>query len=397
MKRFLITSHIVYALIGIAMTMLGPLLPILTQRWHLGDRQAGGLFLAQFFGGFTGAILSTRLAKSYSLHLITRAGLLLTALGCLGLATPWSIVAISGIALYGFGMGLCTPSITAAVSEAAPDRRASILNLLNFAWALGAIAAPILILAALQRTSFQVPGMLVAFAGVLTISAFVIPKVSVSSFSVQSGSAKLPAGMMKLIVACGAFIFIYVGIENGVAGWLPTLATRVHGFGLRRGALLQDTFWTTFLLGRFCAPVFLEWIGDRLLLTLSISVASAATVAMLLLGTPVGLFISVAGVGAGCAAIFPTAIAMLSQRLSVQSGSRLGFMFASAGLGAAALPFCIGSLSAASQNLRLGMSLLVVAEAGLFATHFLMSHYVAASDKSDVVTKAPMANRAAAG
>jgi MFS family permease len=115
---------------------------------------------------------------------------------------------------------------------------------------------------------------------------------------------------------------------------------------------------------------------------------------MLLLNAPAALFISVAGVGAGCAAIFPTAIAMLSQRLSGQSGSRLGFMFASAGLGAAALPFCIGSLSAASHSLRTGMALLIVAEGGLFAAHFLMSHYVAQTDLASRV-ESTIASRAA--
>ena len=48
MKRFLFTAHAVFALIGIANTMLGPLLPLLAQRWHLGDSQAGALFIAHF-------------------------------------------------------------------------------------------------------------------------------------------------------------------------------------------------------------------------------------------------------------------------------------------------------------------------------------------------------------
>ena len=64
------------------------------------------------------------------------------AAGVLGLATPWQGVATAGIAIYGVGLGFVTPSITAIVSEAFPQRRAATLNLLNFSWALGAITAP---------------------------------------------------------------------------------------------------------------------------------------------------------------------------------------------------------------------------------------------------------------
>ncbi len=377
MKRFLITAHAVFALIGIATTMLGPLLPILSQRWNLADRESGGLFLAQFVGGFAGAIASTLIARRFSLHIIARSGVLLTAAGILGLATSSRLVATVGIAVYGIGLGLCTPSITAAVSEAAPDRRASMLNLLNFAWALGAITAPNLILAALRHTSVQVPGMLVAYAVVLTASAFLIPRIEVSSFREEKSTSKLPASTWRLIFACGALIFLYVGIENGVAGWLPTFATRIHAFGLERSALLQDTFWTTFLFARLSAPVILRWTGERLLLTISIFVATVSTAGLLLFHVSSGLFLSVAGIGLGCAAIFPTAIAILSHRLSGRSGSKLGLMFASAGLGAAVLPYGIGALSSASQNLRIGMSLLIVAEIGLLIAHLVMSHSVA--------------------
>ena len=73
------------------------------------------------------------------------------------------------------GLGFVTPSITAIVSEAFPERRAATLNLLNFSWALGAITAPNLILAAIQHFRFQVPGMLLVYAVALVLAAFLIP------------------------------------------------------------------------------------------------------------------------------------------------------------------------------------------------------------------------------
>jgi MFS transporter, FHS family, glucose/mannose:H+ symporter len=381
MRRFLVTAHLVFVLVGVANTILGPLLPLLTARWHLGDRQAGVLFLVQFVGGFSGAILSTRLARHFSLHGIARAGLLLLAVGFLGLATPWYVVALIGATVNGVGLGLSTPSITASVSESAtPQRRASLLNLLNFAWALGAITAPNTVLAALRHVRFQVTGMLVGYAVVLVLAAFLVPRIQVSSHPEEPAATRMPRSILRLIIACGALIFLYVGVENGVAGWLPTFATRIHGFGVERTALLQDTFWVTFLLGRFAAPAFLRLLGERFVLLISILLATLGTCTLLLLAPASQLFISAAAIGLGCAAIMPTAIAILSDRLAGQSGSKLGFMFACAGLGAAVVPFCIGWLSSATNNLRLGMWVLVAVEALLLSAHLVMSRLSRAVD-----------------
>lgn len=377
MKRFLFKAHLVFVLIGIATTILGPLLPVLARRWHLGDGESGGLFLAQFVGGFVGAITSTRLTRHWSLQVITRLGLGLVGLGFLGLASPWHLLAIAGIAVYGIGIGLCTPSVTAAVSEAVPERTASVLNLLNFAWAIGAITAPVMVLLALQHTNVNVPRMLTAFALVVAASAMLVPASVRARFVVGSAPSRLPANTMRLIVTCGVLIFIYVGIENGVAGWLPTYAMRLHAFTIRRGALLQDAFWTAFLAGRFFAPGFLRSLSERALLTLSICAAVVGTSGLLLVNATAAVFASVVVLGAGCAAIFPTAIAVLTHRLPGRSGQTLGFMFASAGLGAAFLPFCIGSLSSAYHDLRIGMALLLVAEGALLAAHLAMSHFAA--------------------
>jgi fucose permease len=41
-----------FALTGMAVTLLGPILPAVMQRWHLKDSQAGLLLSAQFLGCF---------------------------------------------------------------------------------------------------------------------------------------------------------------------------------------------------------------------------------------------------------------------------------------------------------------------------------------------------------
>jgi fucose permease len=178
---------------------------------------------------------------------------------------------------------------------------------------------------------------------------------------------------LRLIITTGVLIFLYVGVENGVAGWLPTFSSRAHGFDAHQSAALQATFWTALLAGRFAATGVLRYVRERTLLTVSIIGALLGTAGMLLARDSASLYASVAIVGLGFAPIFPTAIAVLSNSLAGGSGTKLGWMFASAGLGGAVLPPCIGALSSFSSSLRMGMGLLLVAEIALMAAHLAMS------------------------
>ncbi len=376
MRRFLITSHLVFILVGIATTMLGPILPVLASEWHLSDGKVGLFFIAQFLGGFVGSIGSTELVRRFSLHTTIRAGLLVIAVGVALVHTPVLPLALAAFAIYGIGIGFCTPTITAAVGEAAPERRAALLNLLNFVWTVGAISAPPLLSLALAHKNIGLPGALLILAATLVPAAFAIPKIAVTAPQSKE-SRPLPPGTMNLIIVTGVLIFLYVGVENGVSGWLPTFSQRIHGFSNTHSAYLQDTFWTALLMGRLGATWVLRFLNEKSLLIIAICAALAGTGAFLYLPGAIALFISVGLVGLGFAPIFPTAIALLSKSLAGQSGTKLGWMFAAAGLGGAAIPSCIGTVSNFSHNLRTAMGILLVAEAVLLASHFVMAHLAA--------------------
>lgn len=373
MKRFLVTSHIVFVLVGIATTMLGPILPVLAQHWHLSDAKVGMFFVAQFLGGFLGSIASTELVRRFSLHATIRAGLLVIAGGVALVNTPILPLSLAAFAIYGIGIGFCTPTITAAVGEAVPDKRAALFNLLNFVWTVGAISAPGLISIALAHETFGIAGALMLLAAMLVVSAFAIPRIAVTAPQ-REKQAPLPHGAMPLIVATGVLIFLYVGLENGVSGWLTTFSIRAHGFNNTHSAYLQATFWTALLAGRFGATGILQSMTEKRLLIISMIMALAGTTAMLYCRGTAMLFSSVALVGLGFAAIFPTAIAVLSNSLAGQSGTKLGWMFAAAGLGGAVLPPAIGGLSSLSHNLRTGLLILPAGEIALLLSHYVMSH-----------------------
>lgn len=378
MKKFLAASLSVFALVGVATTMLGPMLPILAAQWKLTDRQLGALFVAQFCGGFAGAIASTALIRRTSTHFTVRVGLLLTAAGIA--CVPWpSVWAVGGgIALYGIGIGLATPAISVGVCEVFRAQPARALNLLNFCWAIGAILAPGMILRLAMHSSLGLRGTLLAASAILVAASWVIPAISATGPR-GSITTHFSARDLRLIIPAGMLIFVYVGVENGVAGWLPSFVQRTHGFSPEKGALLQGSFWTALLLGRLLTALLIRHGIEHRFLKFAIVAVTVGTAVMLICGGPAWLFVSVIFIGAGCAPIFPTTIAVLSQQFSEESLEKLGWMFAAGGLGGAVLPFFIGALSHATASLRTGMCILLVSELAMLAMHAIMQQQCSAS------------------
>jgi len=371
MTQFLVVSNLVFVLVGVATTMLGPLLPIFAARFGLSDHQSGALFLAQFFGGFAGSILSTELSKRYGLRRTIRLGLLVIAVGSLGTTLPSLNLLLASVALYGIGIGFCSPTITAAVGEASPNNCAAALNVLNFSWTIGAIVAPAILVRLSLMPNFGYIGAMSVVAAALALSTFAFPRFEETIAAAYDGNQPLSAGLLRLIVATGVVIFIYVGIENGVAGWLPTLATRVYDLNADRRALLQATFWIALLAGRLMAPLVLRVRSEQMVLKTAILIALAGTVGILAAHGTVMLVAMVFVAGFGLAPIFPTTIAYLSHRLGGQSGARLGWMFAAAGLGGAAVPYFVGAVSSATGKLVLGFATLILAECLLFCANLV--------------------------
>lgn len=367
MKRYLATSLALFALLGAATTMLGPLLPALEAQFHLSDRQLGLLFVAQFCGGFCGAIASGEIIRRASIQFTVRLGYLLMAAGvaCVPWPSPWALGA--GIAIYGVGTGLVTPSISVGVCETFRNDQARALNLLNFAWAVGAIAAPGMVFRVVQHSSLGLRGSMLGAAAVLGLAALFVPRVEAEVHRTQA--SRLSPRELTLILITGLIIFAYVGVENGVAGWLPSFVLRVHGFAESRSALLQALFWTALLAGRLITGVLIRPGLEHRFLYGAMLAALAGTLTLLAGHGVVVIFAAVILCGAAFAPIFPTTIAVLSNHLSAESRERLGWMYAAGGLGGAVLPFCIGAFSSAAHSLRAGLGLLLVAQGVMLAAY----------------------------
>ncbi len=334
---------------GIATVMLGPLLPILIERWHIQDAQAGILFTAMFTGQLSGAWVASRNLRASVIY-----GAGVTAVGCL--AMLWAGFAAAHLALFaiGFGLGAGLTAGNVIAGTAVRSGRARILAILNVAWSIGAITCPTVVRICGPRQFFITTAIVLGLAACV---AFLLPAQQNTRSTGQISSA-LPLPIVPLLLFALALL-LYVGIENTLGGWLPSYAVRNSALLLASSVSL--CYWGAEFAGRSLMALVVQQTGESKLYGISLILLIAAISALIFLHTLsanliVGLTILC---GLAIAPLYPLIVAFLLARTG--SHPRLGPLFATASFGGATLPWLTGLVSTHFHGLRAG---LVVPAAG---------------------------------
>jgi MFS transporter, FHS family, glucose/mannose:H+ symporter len=335
--------------------MLGPLLPSLIQHWHIQDAQAGSLFTASFIGQLIGAWFATRNLRNSVLY-----GAAITAIGCA--AMPWVSLGVAPIALFciGLGLGAGLAAGNVIVGTAVQNSRARLLALLNIAWSLGAIACPILVqlsaphgvrLFFLLTAGGLAAGSLFATALPHTLQQTVEPaEQSKPSLLTPAVASRLP--LMSLLAFASA-LFLYIGVENSLGGWLPSYAIRINPS--LHASSIAFFFWIAELIGRLLIAVLDSRIDETTLYRISLSLLIFAEVILCVAVhlTPANMIMIAILCGLALAPLYPLIVSFMLSRIG--NHPRLGALFACASLGGAVLPWLTGIFSTQFHGLRAGL------------------------------------------
>lgn len=354
--RALLPAFLYFLAAGVATVMLGPLLPALIQRWHIQDAEAGTLFTASFAGQFCGAWFATRNLRASILY-----GSAITAAGCAAMA--WVGFGAAHIALFatglGLGAGLTAGNIIAGTTV--PAQRARLIAMLNVAWGLGAIACPLLVrlcsAGGFQRFFF-VTAFCLAIASLIAI-AIPHPTQPLGPASPPSSRASaletrmpLPLAPLPLFVF-GAAIFLYIGIENSLAGWLPSYAIRTNP-ALRASSIAED-FWVAELTGRILVTALMSLIGEATLYRICLALLILTQIFLCTTAniSSTGVITLTALAALTLAPTYPLILSFMLARTGNQP--RLGSLFATASFGGATIPWLTGVVSTQFHSLRTGL------------------------------------------
>ena len=351
---FLPVIHIGFFLIGIINTLLGPILPLLTEHWQLDDTEAGSLFFIQSVGAMVGSALSGAIIRRFGFQTTLISGFFLMAVSTIGLGlTPW-IYGVMCIAGIGFSLGVTIPTINVLVAEINPTRRAAALNILNLAWGIGAVFGPLLVPVLSRRTSLSLALTFIAIP--IAIMTAVVRSDSPVETE-QSGPGQTSAGLWltPYFLLTAAFVFINVGTESAMGGWIASYLQRLEHSSQFARIAATSFFWGGILLGRAFAPLILKRMREVTMVLVGIIVVVAALFVVLVSSWPTLILFGVGLAGLGLAPAFPTIIALFTERCGVLAARVTGTLFIFAGLGSAAFPWLVGIVSNSYRNLQVGL------------------------------------------
>ena len=142
--RLVFAGLATFVVMGFGQALIGPTLPEVTRIFVLPDGQAAVLVSALWIGSALGVGLMYRFGSKA----LPRHALALLALGAVALALRpvWGVM-LAGAMVFGIGFGMATAIFNPRFLKAFGARGASMLSLLNAAFAAGAIVAPLVFVA----------------------------------------------------------------------------------------------------------------------------------------------------------------------------------------------------------------------------------------------------------
>jgi fucose permease len=353
-----------FVVCGVVTVLPGPLLPLLAGRWHLHDVQSGSFFAVEFAASTLGAILSPwRLRRSLPVGFALMASAVLLLMDALGSthAVPGHALALAAFGLVGFGIGLSVTATNLTVGLMGDPRgRARRLSVVNLWWGIGAVVCPWLIAAAERAGHLRALLPLLALAAAATFAALA-PLLASSESAADTVKRAAPSAQAGTLVFFALFLFLYVGVESAVGGWIATYAHRFSGMTLAAASLMVSVFWLALLAGRGLGSLVLRPLSERAVLLAGLGLAFVAVAALVTPHSPAVVLVAVVAAGAGFGPVFPLGVSRLLARLS--DHRHTGWVFAMCSGGGAVLPWLTGLVSTGSGSLRIGFAVPVAATA----------------------------------
>ncbi|HEV2961396.1 MAG TPA: MFS transporter [Candidatus Angelobacter sp.] len=366
MRVLLVLLYCVFALTGVLTALPGPWLPILAKKWMLTDTQAGSVIAAQFLGNTIGCFFAVRNLRS-SLFL----GLAMMLLGtCGAVFLRWPDLLICFFC-YGIGLGLSIPATNLIVATLLPARRAVSLSLLNCVWGVGAISCPVLVLIAQRFGSMDALLLTISLgAGLLLVLLLACrwPKLLPTE-----QPDPIHASSLKHLLIFAVLLFLYVGTETCIAGWITLYGQRnfAQFYGFTPSPVTY--FWAALILGRAASAYLLRWTSERSLYTASVALGLGAFILVLSGHSLAAMILGTILSGLALAPIFPLLLSFAAPfLLSAKNG---GWVFACAALGGAVLPWATGKISTTYSTLHSGLMVPLAALFSLFMLSFWLPRF----------------------
>jgi fucose permease len=368
----MIASCASFFALGLMTAALGPALPELAANSGSSLATIGGVITALFLGALISLSVAGPLNDRLGQRPVLIVGVVLLALGTLGIAASHSLpLTFLCAVVAGLGHGAIDISTNVLIAEVFVGRSAAALNLLNVFFGLGAVAGPAIAGLTLRLWNTALPALWIG-AALTLLQAPLIPLLADAPRAPHAEAGKSRAAAlfrMPLLWALGVLVLIYVGVENGIASWTTTYLASTTRLDHATAALATSGFWLALTGGRVIAALIgIRLTPNRLLL---IALSGAFAGGVLLVASVGNAPLTIAAVlcmGLCFGPVFPTTLAITTATFRQAPGTAASAVVAMGSVGGMLLPWLQGVLL---ERVSPAASVLLVAAGalGMLALH----------------------------
>ena len=352
-----ILAFFVYGMIA---SMLGTILPDLSERFHLTPSQNGTIAFAQALGLMLASLAVGPLLDNEGKKVGLILGLTLISVTLLALPrSPGFRSIVLLLFLLGFGGSTLVTAANALVSDISEAHRATALNLTNLFFGAGGLITPFISANLFRRNWVRLCYTIAS----LTVATLVFDAIIKMPGPLGAGRFVLadaaPVLARPLLFLVGLFLFLYVSCEVGVWNWLPRHLIAQGIPESRALNILSLGFALGLLIGRAGVLPILNRV-PAVTVTLVASAAMAVTTFLMLrTNRPAAAFGLVFLAGLSMAPVYPTTLAIVGDAFPRMSSTAIGFVITCGWLGLAVSSRVIGAI-AGGDPARLKKALLVI-------------------------------------
>jgi len=346
-RAALVAIAAIFFLMGVLASAYGPLLEHLSRRFEVSLSVAGGVLSVHYVGAVVGVLVGMRALQRLPSRTFVLAALTSLGLGCavVALAPSWSEF-LGGVLVLGLGYGALDIGCNQLVAHSEGARRTAVLNALNGTFGVGAVAGPILV-STVGRAHLDF-----FYGGAAALAVLLLPLVAQMSGRLPFMAGRSAGRSIGLLAIFMIAFALYVGLETGIGGWMPSHLESVGQQSLT-AATLTSGFWLALAAGRLLAAFVPAEMPERVIVIAGSAVAAVALLTALIPNVaPVAYILA----GLAIAPIFPTGIVWLA-KLRPGDARATSWLFPASMLGGAVVP---GGISAVIGRFGIGLTPVVL-------------------------------------
>lgn len=382
--------YFVYFVLGVAVILIGSILPQLREANALSYGQSGNLLSVQSVGFLLVGLVTGAAVLKLGIHKAYVGTVAFLPVGMFMLVKGGSFLFLAvAMFLVGISKGAITDYNNRVISNYA-EGEAGPINSLHIFFAIGACLAPFfaLFLTGLSAEKGWLYAMIVS--AVLSLLAVIVgifikmdmtsdgadantgadtdkaASASVSESGTSQAAKAAPAAVDTSLDFFRDPLFLWTllmgicdqALESSLMGWMTTYYLETGIVSEQVSQLTTSLLWFAFLIGRIiCMVIAMKWRPERMLLIMGSGTAVFMILLIVSTNAPL-LFISTIGLGLCLSGVYGTAVSNASGVFARYS-SAMGLYVTIAGIGGAAAPAAIGWLSDLF-SVRIGFCVLAV-------------------------------------